>query len=588
MPGIIKDLLEIPVSLRLKELLGISKDLSHAFTEQLRLRNPKQLTGSNLGSPPTENLPNKKLSGIKPNITPNRNQDRSPPAIGSKAHLVGSNPSASAAQVHYQNGNSQTSSNLIYTQWSCDGSAAAIESIIDTGSQINIINSALVTDFIRSPIEADTVKQIIVASSGAKELKGLIRGVSLRNGDIETFADFYIGEGVPFQVLLGRPWQVENKVSIEQRDTGAYLVFPTQGRSGKKLELPTATKPAHFDSTLLAATPFPYQEDPYDSIFDSETDSKPEDGPENSGSFGDAYTFNVQDYDEVSSELKPHSDSDSQDDNETNYYSNHQHQYPLQTYFGHLQADLNHYNPHGMTALSLKFLMELVEFIHKVIYWCKPTLNLFIAMLCALPSISQLVYAFVRIVAIFLQFLGILWLYKQVRKHKRKIFYHLLPKSSPQSNPAISPDLIDMSSPPVVLYTGSLHAVPGHEAYPAIDASIDEPASNALDRLATTITTWPPTTNDTWRFVHSLELPSYHVSFRDLEYYVQLADEAARAYTNQPLENRVLSIMSSNNTIELSGTGMDSLDFQQGVSSRLLHFSPVPFSPVYDHVMTAT
>ncbi|KAF9486770.1 hypothetical protein BDN71DRAFT_1359158, partial [Pleurotus eryngii] len=171
-PGIIKDLLEIPVSLRLKELLGISKDLSHA-----------------------------------------------------KTHLVGLNPSASTAQVHYQNGNSQTSSNLIYTQWSCDGSTTAIESIIDTGSQINIINSALVTDFIRSPIEADTKKQIIVASSGAKELKGLIRGVSLRNGDIETFADFYIGEGVPFQVLLGRPWQVENKVSIEQRDTGAYLVF---------------------------------------------------------------------------------------------------------------------------------------------------------------------------------------------------------------------------------------------------------------------------------------------------------------------------------------------------------------------------
>ncbi|KAF9486771.1 hypothetical protein BDN71DRAFT_1514653, partial [Pleurotus eryngii] len=95
-----------------------------------------------------------------------------------------------------------------------------------------------------------------------------------------------------------------------------------------------------------------------------------------------------------------------------------------------------------------------------------------------------------------------------------------------------------MPSPPVVLYTGSLHAVPGHEAYPAIDASIDEPASTALNQLADTITAWPPTINETWRFVHPLELPSYHVSFRDLEYYVQLADEAARAYTNRPLEDR--------------------------------------------------
>ncbi|KAG5220514.1 hypothetical protein IMY05_C4577000200 [Salix suchowensis] len=495
-PGIIKDLLEIPVSLRLKELLGISKDLSHAFTEQLRLRNPKQLIGSNLGAPSMENLPNKELNGSKPNSVPNRNQDRSPPAI----------------------------------------------------------------DFIRSPIEADTKKQIIVASSGAKELKGLIRGVSLRNGDIETFADFYIGEGVPFQVLLGRPWQVENKVSIEQRDTGAYLVFPTQGRSGKKLELPTATRPAHFDSTLLAATPFPYQEDPYDSVCDSETDSEPEDDPENSGNFGDAYTFNVQNYDEVSRKINPHSGSGNQDGDETSYDNNHRLQYPLQTYFGNLQVDLKHYYPHGMTALSHKFLMEQIEFIHKVNYWCKPALNILIAMLCALPSIPQLV--------------------PESTEGSHSIIYFPSPYTDKYYLIAES----DRHAQPAGCF---IYRIITRCTWPRglpCDRRLDrrtcfycpQSARRYHYRLASDI-------NETWRFVHPLELPSYHVSFRDLEYYVQLADEAARAYTNRPLEDRVLSIISSNNTIELSASGMDSLDFQQGVmlntsivSQRLRHPERIP------------
>ncbi|KAF7426494.1 hypothetical protein PC9H_008863 [Pleurotus ostreatus] len=68
---------------------------------------------------------------------------------------------------------------------------------------------------------------------------------------------------------------------------------------------------------------------------------------------------------------------------------------------------------------------------------------------------------------------------------------------------------------PVVLYTGSLHAVPGHEDYPMIDPTIDTPSSEALTRLAATITDWPPTPSHLVRYWNPSSLPSMHIIMRN-------------------------------------------------------------------------
>ncbi|KDQ28330.1 hypothetical protein PLEOSDRAFT_1104996 [Pleurotus ostreatus PC15] len=566
----IREVLDITVHVPLSKLLGASKELSDAFSEQLKRRNPKSGTGSNLVTPPMENLPNQELSRSKPKISPIRNQARPSITQNSKIHLIGSStsvaPPSLPVQVHLQNSNATAAGNLIYTQWSCDGSTIPIESIIDTGSQLNIINADLVPDFIRSPIEPDTVRQIIVASSGAKELKGLIRGVRLRNGDIETIADFYIGENVPFQALLGRPWQVENQVSIEQRETGAYLVFPTQGRPGRKLELPTATRPARIETSLLASmTPFPYQEDPYDSLFDSDTESEAEDDLENSETLPEAYTLNVQAYDEDSGKIDRLLTSENQDNNDIRYSNNHRLLYPSQNYSDSMEVDLENCRPHGTPQKWEISLKESVELFHKVVLWCNPVLVLILTVAFAIPSLPQLVYAIARLLTKLLEFIGNYFVYIRGRNSKISSFYTSHSKPSHKSRTTSSLDQIDMPDLPVVLYTGSLHAVPGHEDYPMIDPTIDTPSSEALTRLAATITDWPPTPNHLVRYWNPSSLPSMRTSFRDAHYHAQLIDEAAQAYTNRPLDDRVISIMSSNNTIELSSMGMDSLLVQQGV-----------------------
>ena len=35
----------------------------------------------------------------------------------------------------------------------------------------------------------------------------------------------FVGDTVPFDLLLGRPWQIRNKVTIDERRAGTYLVF---------------------------------------------------------------------------------------------------------------------------------------------------------------------------------------------------------------------------------------------------------------------------------------------------------------------------------------------------------------------------
>ena len=54
---------------------------------------------------------------------------------------------------------------------------------------------------------------------------GLVQHVPLTCGSVLTEANLYVGEHVPFQLLLGRPWQRGNYVSIDERMEGTYLLF---------------------------------------------------------------------------------------------------------------------------------------------------------------------------------------------------------------------------------------------------------------------------------------------------------------------------------------------------------------------------
>ena len=105
----------------------------------------------------------------------------------------------------------------------CDGSP--VQAIIDTGSQLNIAHKRIWKSVLARPIDMQKVISMSDANGGESMLKGLVTNVPLSCGGVLTHANVYVGEKVPFDLLLGRPWQRGNYVSIDERSDGTYLLF---------------------------------------------------------------------------------------------------------------------------------------------------------------------------------------------------------------------------------------------------------------------------------------------------------------------------------------------------------------------------
>lgn len=73
----------------------------------------------------------------------------------------------------------------------------------------------------------DVTKQITMndANEGEGTLSGFLGEVPLRCGDVLTYANIYIGEKAPFNLLLGRSWQRGNYITIDERLEGTFHVF---------------------------------------------------------------------------------------------------------------------------------------------------------------------------------------------------------------------------------------------------------------------------------------------------------------------------------------------------------------------------
>ncbi|KDR64857.1 hypothetical protein GALMADRAFT_149233 [Galerina marginata CBS 339.88] len=100
-----------------------------------------------------------------------------------------------------------------------------ITAIIDTGSQLNVVSKKVAEEYFQLPIDLSKSTHMMDANGGEGVLFGLIEGVPLTCGGATTHANLYVGTHLPFQLLLGRPWQRGNFVSIDERVNGTYLVF---------------------------------------------------------------------------------------------------------------------------------------------------------------------------------------------------------------------------------------------------------------------------------------------------------------------------------------------------------------------------
>ncbi|THU76705.1 hypothetical protein K435DRAFT_813142 [Dendrothele bispora CBS 962.96] len=109
-----------------------------------------------------------------------------------------------------------------------------IDAIVDTGSMLNIVRQ----DIWRNKMGGramDITKSMGVhdANGGKGILQGRVDAVPIQCGSVKTYANLFVGSHVPFDLLLGRPWQRGNFVSIDERDDGTYLLFKRRTGNGE-------------------------------------------------------------------------------------------------------------------------------------------------------------------------------------------------------------------------------------------------------------------------------------------------------------------------------------------------------------------
>ncbi|KAJ7221228.1 hypothetical protein B0H12DRAFT_984065, partial [Mycena haematopus] len=170
-------ILDVQIPMSLRELMVTSKELRTEFQDLIKVKNVRAvLMGSSRSHPALTNLGWPRTDGILIKIE------------------------------------MQTSGNTVCA-------------IIDTGSQLNVVRSDIAAKKIQQAVDMSQITNMNDANGGQGQLQGWIKDVHFHCGDARTTTDLWVSQNAPFALLLGRPWQRGNLVSIDERDEGTYLIF---------------------------------------------------------------------------------------------------------------------------------------------------------------------------------------------------------------------------------------------------------------------------------------------------------------------------------------------------------------------------
>jgi hypothetical protein len=194
---VVHNILETPITLKVKEVLGSSREVSERFSEMIKRKNIKEPTVANLGE-----------------------------------SIVASTQA-------------RTQEFLIELPMECDN--RSFSAIIDTGSQLNVLSKSAWRRFIKRPMDVSKAMTMRDANGGEGVLRGLVSSVPLTCGRVQTTANFYVGDSAPFDVLLGRPWQRGNRVTIDERHDGTYLLFKDGKGINNKFEIFVSSEQISYD-----------------------------------------------------------------------------------------------------------------------------------------------------------------------------------------------------------------------------------------------------------------------------------------------------------------------------------------------------
>ncbi|KAJ7226577.1 hypothetical protein C8J57DRAFT_1535068 [Mycena rebaudengoi] len=127
--------------------------------------------------------------------------------------------------------------------------------IVDTGSQLDVVRADIAALIIHRPVDMTCITNMNDASGGRGQLRGRIDGVEFNCGGVTTKTDLWVLQQAPFELLLGRPWQRSNLVSIDEREEGTYLVFKDPETRRPRYELLAIPHDAHTDAYPYLRTP---------------------------------------------------------------------------------------------------------------------------------------------------------------------------------------------------------------------------------------------------------------------------------------------------------------------------------------------
>lgn len=167
---VIEQALDTPVTLTIGQLLGSSRELTQNLAELLRFKKPVE------------------SAAITTNSVPAR-----------------------------------TTAPLLRLNMMCNGTAVSF--VIDSGSEVNLLSQDIAHK-IGLPVDERPSVAIKDANGGLGRAVGMIPNVTVSCGHIQTRTNFFIAKGIPFDGLLGRPWQSDNLVSIKEDLKGTFLEFP--------------------------------------------------------------------------------------------------------------------------------------------------------------------------------------------------------------------------------------------------------------------------------------------------------------------------------------------------------------------------
>jgi hypothetical protein len=198
---ILNQVLSTPVTLEVRDVLGVSKELRQMLSSRMKDQNPTS----------TEEA---------------------------RVHLLSSKEYGSDSEAEYWNkyGRLSRTKQVGYVplmEVTVKWQDKFVRAIIDTGSEMNIVSNDIV-DEVRPliPRQVGLDVKMVGANNTPTTLDTHYRNVPLYIGEVETFADLFVMNKSPFQLLLGRPWQVNNLVSIEEHHHGTTLIIRGEGKPG--------------------------------------------------------------------------------------------------------------------------------------------------------------------------------------------------------------------------------------------------------------------------------------------------------------------------------------------------------------------